>query len=151
MVYQLIQMDPWGVRSVDENSERNIVAENTFQDSFLDKYANQFEKLPDSEEYLKILEDKLKSLNKKKAQQGNSGQVKQDILASLLRSESRQIVGILDNVDLDLDRGVNTNLVVRQLLPKQPLTIGETVRLVDADQLDKTYSEVAQEQNQMSD
>jgi len=138
-------MDPWGVRSVDENSERNIVAENTFQDSFL------FEKLPDSEEYLKILEDKLKRLNKKKAQQGNSGQVKQDILASLLRSESRQIVAILDNVDIDLDRGVNTNLVVRQLLPKQPLTIGETVRLVDADQLDKAYSEVTQEQNQMSD
>lgn len=138
-------MDPWGVRNIDENSERKFGAANAFQDSFL------CEKLPDSEEYLKILEGKLKSLDKKKGQQ-SLGQAKQDILASLLRSESRQIVGILDSADLELDRGVSSNLVVRQLLPKQPLTLGETVRLVDADQLDKAYSEIVDDEpNPMSD
>jgi len=136
-------MDPWGLTSVDDNSAPKIEADNAFDDSFL------FEKLPDSEEYLKLLEDKLKRLANKKAQKNS--EAKQDILANLLRSDSRQLAGILCNADLELDRGVNTNLVVRQLLPKQPLTVGETVRLVDADQLDKTYSETTEEPNQMSD
>jgi len=144
-------MDPWGATNIGINSEQKLGgAENLFQDSFLDECANQFERLPDSEEYLKILEDKLRKLDKKKALK-SCEETKQDILGNLLRSESKQIVGILNSVDLELDREVNTNLVFRQLIPKQPLTVGETVRLVESDQLDKTYSEGLGATNQMSD
>jgi len=84
------------------------------------------------------LEAKLKKLESKKGERSLN---KEDILGNLIRSESKQILGILSHSDLELDREIQHNLIRRQLAPKLPLTVGETVHLVKADQLDKNYSE----------
>lgn len=134
-------MDPWNLNTAKETGENNLLtAKPGFQDTFLDGNGKRFEKLPDSEEYLKCLEGKLKKLEVKKGLV-NHKQSKEEILGNLIRSDSKQILGILSESDFDLDREIQSNLLVRQLAPKQPLTVGETVRLIEADQLDSSYSE----------
>ena len=141
-------MDPWNYSSSTELSQTNTLT-NHFTDSFIDSnILNEndqgFAKLPDSDEYLKILENKLKNLEKKKGQKGFE-EKKEDILGNLLRSESKQLLGILSESDINLDQAVDTNQVLRQLVPQQPLTVGEIIPLVDSDVLDKTFSESIEE------
>jgi len=134
-------MDPWNLNTAIETGENNPhTAKLGFQDTFLDGKEKKFEKLSDSQEYLKCLEAKLKKLEVKKGL-NNHTQNKEEILGNLIRSDSKQILGILSDSDIDLDREIQSNLLVRQLAPKQPLTVGETVHLVKADQLDSNYSE----------
>jgi len=144
-------MDPWNLKNSGQLSENDTNEEagsivNGFPDSFLDENVNKFEKLPDSDDYLRVLEKKLKAIEAKKGQKP-SLQCKEEILGNLIRSESKQILGILSETDLQLDREIQPNLLLRQLAPKQPLTVGETVHLVSADQLDREHAE----QNPMSD
>lgn len=137
-------MDPWGgTRNSDSLVHPNPLE--TFQDSFTDVVASkenvqQFEKLPDSEEYLNLLETKLRNLESRRARNGTHAN-KEQTLGALLRSESKQLLGILRDSDLDLEREVDVHPVLRQLEPRQPLTVGETVLLVESDHLDTSYSE----------
>lgn len=130
-------MDPWGEKTCRE--EVTSCCTNSFQNSFLEENGGKFEKLPDSQEYLSQLESKLKQLTKKKGEK-SFRQNKEEILGNLIRSESKQILGILSDSDLALDREIQPNLVLRQLQPQQPLTVGETVHLVESDQLDQSYA-----------
>lgn len=145
-------MDPWGVTRT-----RDALVEPTpesFKDSFSQQVGSsvenvqQFTKLSDSEEYLNLLEKKLRNLERNGSQSN-----KEQILGNLLRSESKQLLGIIKDSDLDLDREIDVHPVLRQLEPRQPLTLGETVRLVDSDLLDTSYSQNLQngENLQMSE
>lgn len=148
-------MDPWGATNYSEKAD--IAApDNAFKDSFvlgsstaavLPQDGNKFEKLPDSEEYLSRLENRLKALDKNKNRQ-DSQFAKEQILANLIRSESKQILGILTDADVSLDREIETSQVLRQIVPKQPLTVGETVRLVESDHLDNNCRAGQQQQQQ---
>jgi hypothetical protein len=136
-------MDPWGNSSSTELSQTSAQI-HSFQDAFVNSNILQendqgFAKLADSADYLKVLENKLKNLEKRK--ESGAQQTKEDILGNLLRSESKQILGILSDTDINLDQEVETSQVLRQLVPQQPLTVGETIPLVNSDLLDKTYSE----------
>lgn len=137
-------MDPWCENSSSEGSGTSS-QENIFEDSFnntvtgvkpTDNNVGKFEKLLDSEEYLKLLDTKLKNLKKSAARPD-----KEQILSNLIRSESKHIVGILSSTDLELDQEVHSSGVLRQLVPQQPLTVGETVHLVNADQLARSFEE----------
>jgi len=150
-------MDPWDATNYSEKADlATATVDNAFKDSFVlgsstaavhPQDGNKFEKLPDSQEYLSRLENRLKALERKKSKQ-DSQLAKEQILGNLIRSESKQILGILTDSDINLDREVETNLVLRQLVPKQPLTVGETVRLVESDQLDKNYKADQQQDQQ---
>lgn len=145
-------MDPWcenssaGSRSLGTvGSPRELFFESSFNSNITTtarpstvNNAEVFEKLPDSAEYLNRLEVKLKNLSQKKSSQRQDR--KEQILSNLIRSESKQIVGILSSADLELDREIESNNVLRQLVPQQPLTHGETVHLVTSDQLDISYT-----------
>ena len=98
-----------------------------------------FQKLPDSDEYLKRLEARLELIQRKGGsdKKPSFAQNKEQILGNLLRSESKQVLGILSDSDISLDRELVTNPLLRQLVPRQPITIGETVKLLEADQLDQ--------------
>jgi len=134
-------MDPWNVNAPRGTSDNNTHPANYgFQDSFLGENDKKFERLPDSEEYLKCLEGKLKTLEAKKGLR-SCQQNKEEILGKLIRSESKQILGILSESDIELDREIQPSLLLRQLAPKQPLTVGETVHLIKADQLDSNFPE----------
>ena len=142
-------MDPWSNSSSTELSQ-TCSQTNYFADAFtnsniLQENEKWFAKLSDSENYLTILENKLKNLEKRKGEKGYQ-QNKEVILGTLLRSESKQILGILSDSDINLDQEVETNQVFRQIVPQQPLTVGETVLLVNSDVLDETYSESIEEQ-----
>lgn len=142
-------MDPWCENSSSGSgspgagkSSQELVFESSFNTSLTtvrpspDDNGEIFEKLPDSAEYLTRLEAKLRNLPQKKTRQDH----KEQILSNLIRSESKQILGILSSADLELDREIESSSVLRQLVPQQPLTHGETVHLVTADQLDISYT-----------
>jgi hypothetical protein len=95
------------------------------------------ERLPDSEEYIARLEVKLGRLRAGLSRQQQHH--KEDIIAALLTSDSRQVLlHGLGNEDLALEEAVETSQLVRQVIPQQPVTRGETVPLVTADQLDRS-------------
>ena len=147
-------MDPWGAgadtlrdtRSVDGDSEPR--ARDTFVDNFCDpsdQTVITFERLPDSDEYLKLLESKLQKLtsgrNQKTSEEGRKlrqtlvedlSRVREDTLASLVTSCDTQNVG---DTEIDLERSLDIHPVIRRLVPEQPLTSGERVQLTLADQL----------------
>jgi len=144
-------MDPWGGNTSEGTSSSQ---ENIFDDSFTieaeksDGSENgKFQKLPDSEEYLAVLETKLKNLKKKKVSN------KEEIVGELLlRSNSRLEIS---DTDIELDsaalQAAANNQLVRQILPKQPISRGETVRLLQADYLGQGYTKSLQEDTSLSD
>lgn len=121
-------------------------------------------RLPDSVEYVARLEAKLSALRVRPAGGGKSSSCRQQQLgkeaaiASLLRSDSRQLLlhGLGGTAsaaeDLDLEEAVAINTLLRHISPQQPVTRGETVHLVTADQLDRRQeaagAEVEKEESQ---
>ncbi len=77
--------------------------------------------------------------NKDKAQH------REQVLANLLRSDSKQVLGILSDSDIALDREIDRNQIISRIIPKQPLTAGETVRLVQSDVLDQNFAKNLEE------
>ena len=149
-------MDPWVASAAAETQKPDSVDcglatafENNFVSNTSDKVT--FERLPDSEEYLKNLESKLEKLtstgrkyreeNKKYRQTliEDLTKVREDTLANLVTncdSEDGQ-----SGADIDLERSVSVNPVIRRLVPEQPITVGEQVVLTHADKLDSQSEE----------
>lgn len=67
------------------------------------------------------------------------------MLANLLRSDSKQVLGILSDSDIALDREIDRNQIISRIIPKQPLTAGETVRLIQSDVLDQNFAKNLEE------
>lgn len=63
--------DPWQASSKDEDSSAPIPKSDQFEDNFVDQTSTSkpFEKLPDSDEYLAVLERKLNKLTNPKNQE----------------------------------------------------------------------------------
>jgi len=149
-------MDPWGgaadtnlsrVESVGDSTE----TEEGFRDKFVDNFCENsdqitFEKLPDSEEYIKLLESKLQKLTSKRNQSSEeSKKIRQTLVKDLERVREDALANFVTNcdinnadseADIDLERSVIVNPVIRRLVPEQPLTPGEQVVLTKADHLD---------------
>jgi hypothetical protein len=145
-------MDPWCDHTKDHindgvdqpsgsvRAQRDLI-QHSFQDSFQAENG-RYEPLPDSTEYINLLETKLRNItsgagrNKDKHQHRHREQA----LANLLRSDSKQVLGILTDSDLALDRELDRNQLISRIIPKQPLTAGETVQLVNSDILDQNFA-----------
>jgi len=154
-------MDPWGagVDTLKSRQEARSVTgdsvdlERRFVDNFCDTSDQiTFERLPDSEEYLKLLESKLQKLtsgrNQKSSEESRKlrttlvedlTRVREDTLANLVTSCDSQNVS--DGLDIDLERSLNINPVIRRLVPEQPLTTGEKIHLTRSDHLEKKVEE----------
>ncbi|KAG8234307.1 hypothetical protein J437_LFUL013047 [Ladona fulva] len=125
-------MDPWGDQS-GEPTNGNSESQGKFEDNF-----KPFNRLPDSEEYITCLENKLKKL---KSQQG-----KKDLVQSL--SEARQSCMVrltteeTESADLSyLDSPVDRSVILEKIAPeKQALTTGELLELSKSDELDTNFS-----------
>ena len=65
--------------------------------------------------------------------------VREDTLANLVTSCDSQNVS--DGLDIDLERSLNINPVIRRLVPEQPLTTGEKIHLTRSDHLEKKVEE----------
>ncbi len=109
------------------------------------------ERLPDSVEYLARLEAKLNSLRAGNSSCRQQQQSKEAVIASLLRSESSQVLLhglVLEEEERVLEETVESNPVLRHICPAQPLTRGETVHLVTADELDRRQQRHEEEESQ---
>lgn len=144
-------MDPWTSAAADCTGGPaggcRAVSSAAFEDSFVcgagdsplsDTHAvNLDDRLPDSLAYIARLEGRLASLRagSSSCRQHHSKEV---VIGRLLRADSRQLVhrGLLEEEDLALEEAVETSLLLRHLSPEQPVTRGETVQLVTADQLE---------------
>jgi len=137
-------MDPWG--SVQSEDGRAVTHNHSleFEDKFVEEFHKNtevnFEKLPDSAEYLKGLETKLSKLTAGK----NKTENKASLLQDLARAREDALVNFVtssDNTNFDEDLDLSTNLAVnslaRRIVPEQALTVGEQVVLTKADQLEK--------------
>lgn len=148
-------MDPWGGADTNLSSVESVgnstETEEGFRDKFVDNFCENsdqitFEKLPDSEEYIKLLESKLQKLTSKRNQSSEeSKKIRQTLVKDLERVREDALANFVTNcdinnadseADIDLERSVIVNPVIRRLVPEQPLTPGEQVVLTKADHLD---------------
>ncbi|KAG5676131.1 hypothetical protein PVAND_005982 [Polypedilum vanderplanki] len=115
-------------------------SERKFEDNFVSK---EFKKLDDSEEYLKILENRLKKIKKNSGVLNQLKEKREDLINNLL-NESQTI-----NTDKDfqLETEIETNKLISQINPKQPQTVGEIAHLIKHDHLNQQKEEQEEEEN----
>ena len=151
-------MDPW--ESSETEGIKVKLAEGpaeTSVEGFTDNFSEQscppvsFEKLPDSADYVKLLESKLKKITdtsgKKTAEE--SKKVRQKLVADLCKVREDTLAHLLtgcdistvDSDDIDLDTSITVNPVIRRLVPEQALSPAEQIVLTSADQLEKQTQE----------
>ena len=151
-------MDPW------ESSETEGIkvklaegSEATSVEGFTDNFSEQscppvlFEKLPDSEEYIKLLESKLKKITDTsgKKTEAESKKVRQNLVADLSKIREDTLAHLLtgcdistvDSDDIDLDTSLTVNPVIRRLVPEQAISPAEQIVLTTADHLEKQTEE----------
>jgi len=151
-------MDPW------ETSETEGIKvklaegpEETSVEGFTDNFSEQscptvqFEKLPDSADYLKLLESKLKKITDTsgKKTEEESKKVRQKLVADLSKVREDTLAHLLtgcdistvDSDDIDLDTSITVNPVIRRLVPEQALSPAEQIVLTTADHLEKQTEE----------
>jgi len=143
-------MDPWGHNNSSVAIQQHLykdqqdhgqhqVVQHGFTDSF--KVENGgYVPLPDSAEYINNLEAKLRHISRGGKKRSKEECTREQALTNLLRSDSKQVIGILSDSDLALDRELDRNQVISRIIPKQPLTAGETVKLVNSDILDQNFA-----------
>ena len=151
-------MDPW--ESSETEGIKDKLAEGpeeTSVEGFTDNFSEQscplvsFEKLPDSADYVKLLESKLKKITdtsgKKTAEE--SKKVRQKLVADLSKIREDTLAHLLtgcdistvDSDDIDLDSSLTVNPVIRRLVPEQAISSGEQIVLTTADHLEKQAEE----------
>ena len=116
----------------------NYLISNIFQNE-------TYEPLQDSAEYIDSLETKLRKISSGNNKNKDKAQHREQVLANLLRSDSKQVLGILSDSDIALDREIDRNQIISRIIPKQPLTAGETVRLIQSDVLDQNFAKNLEE------
>lgn len=163
---------PWKSLEIKENTSDKITLE--FEDNF-EPTPVEFNKLPDSNEYLLSLGKLYFSIKIKKTKNGVTifiiaffftenklKKIKNDpnILRQLTERREECFRNLLnDNIriqteqDLELEAEVNPELgraneILRQIRPEQPLSVGEIVHIIKHDHLDNTTEEEQQESDQ---
>lgn len=141
-------MEPWTVNS--EGFEDSFV---TFHQT--DQEPVTFEKLPDSESYLKNLEEKLKRLEVRRKpgnSEGHNISEKKQLVESLTRAKKSALdslinddIGNTGSIALDLDQTITSNYLTRRLIPEQPLNRGEIVELTKTDILEQEVESLDQD------
>lgn len=126
-------MNPWLSNSNDLTESEEEKSPQQFEDNFT---KSAFQPLPDSEEYLQHLEQKLKKLKNKPSFLEQLKSKREDCIANLLRDNSR----ISTNEEfLELETPIQSSVqeICRHFCPEQPLNVGETVHIIQHDHLEK--------------
>ncbi|XP_017026695.1 uncharacterized protein [Drosophila kikkawai] len=144
--------DPWHVRNpeIKEGSTEPTDKTDSFEDNFTPgkdsptpakdaESPTGHEPLPDSSDYLKLLERKLARVQKGNKLLDNLRDKRQDCMRGLLESEGVPI-SIFEQF-LELDTPIESGRLHRHLLPVQAVNVGETVYIVDHDALQRSEEE----------
>ncbi|XP_022217067.1 uncharacterized protein LOC111070662 [Drosophila obscura] len=147
--------DPWQLKDTTTGQGNKELSSNcdTFEDNFTAQDQDQegtekdFENtdkrndrnlhdpLPDSSNYLELLERKLAKVQKGSKLLENLQDKRQDCMRSLLSANGVPVT-IFEQL-LELDTPIDSGRLHRHLLPVQALTVGETVRIVEHDALER--------------
>lgn len=111
-----------------------------FEDNFVPK--SEFQKLDDSEDYLKILENRLERIKKNPTILNQLKEKREELVGNLLNSSSTRIT---TDKDIELEEAIESNKIISHLIPEQPQTIGEIAHLIKHDQLDLQKQDEDQE------
>lgn len=147
-------MEPWTV-----NPQHAGPIRLGFEDSFVTSQQSdqevEFEKLPDSETYLKSLEEKLGRLEGRRKPVGSVGKIVTEeklLVESLSKAKKAALdnlvyddVGNTGSVELELEQIITTNYLARRLMPEQPLNQGEIVELTKTDLLEQEQEKLDQD------
>ncbi|XP_001357619.2 uncharacterized protein [Drosophila pseudoobscura] len=120
----------------DQNQEGN---EKDFENIKKSNDRNLHDPLPDSSNYLELLERKLAKVQKGSKLLENLQDKRQDCMRSLLSANGVPVT-IFEQL-LELDTPIDSGRLHRHLLPVQALTVGETVRIVEHDALEQREEE----------
>ncbi|XP_017091955.2 uncharacterized protein [Drosophila bipectinata] len=146
--------DPWQVKNSGIEQESAEPADNG--DRFEDNFASNgpetnangkkegHEPLPDSSEYLKLLERKLTRVQKGNKLLDSLRDKRQDCMRGLLASEGVP-VSIFEQF-LELETPIESGRLHRHLLPVQAVNVGETVHIVDHDELQQKEEDNLEEE-----
>ncbi|KAH8293566.1 hypothetical protein KR054_001631 [Drosophila jambulina] len=141
--------DPWHVRNpeIEEPTTEPTDKTDRFEDNFTPAKESAtpatdaesptgHEPLPDSSDYLKLLERKLARVQKGNKLLDNLRDKRQDCMRGLLESEGVP-VSIFEQF-LELDTPIESGRLHRHLLPVQAVNVGETVYIVEHDALQRS-------------
>lgn len=148
----MVELDPWSLNEeskiTEESGSGNVQGKLEFEDNFVIRS----QRLPDSTEYLAILEHKLAKI--KKGAAGGSKVEKQELMQSLeasrdscmyrlITSSNTALSSSFTEIDIELDTPTNvtTKWIKSHVNPEQALTVGELMQLVKADYLAKQTEE----------
>ena len=126
--------DAWGTPNkaafeLAENTENS--AKNGFQDNFVAAIKEDLERLPDHEDYLEKLENKLTNLKKKTSIAKELAVRRSDEARRMLEASAAAI-----ELFEDQDVSENSSAITRRLFPeKQALTMSEIAKLLESDSL----------------
>jgi len=122
-------VNPWG------SDVKDNIIENNDQTGFSDNFVpstNDSDKLPDHEEYLSKLENRLNNLKKKSSIAKELAFRRSDEARRMLESNAA-MVELFEDEDLDENSAIS-----RRLFPeKQALTMSEIAKLLESDSLAK--------------
>ncbi|KAH8241974.1 hypothetical protein KR038_007173 [Drosophila bunnanda] len=144
--------DPWHVKTqkIKEASTEPTDKTDSFEDNFTPapesttpakdaECPTGHEPLPDSSDYLKLLERKLARVQKGNKLLDNLRDKRQDCMRGLLESEG--VPNSIFEQFLELDTPIESGRLHRHLLPVQAVNVGETVYIVDHDALQRSEEE----------
>lgn len=134
------QMNVWGGTETNQ-SEGELINESDrkFEDNFVTK---EFQKLDDSEEYLKILENRLKKIKKNSGVLSQLKEKREECINNLLNASQT----INTDKDFELETEIESNKLVSHIQPIQPQTVGEIAHLVKHDHLSQQKEEEDEEE-----
>ncbi|EDW58367.1 uncharacterized protein [Drosophila virilis] len=159
--------DPWQVKnnsSKPENGNTDVIEK--FEDNFNPNKSEsrrtsdivysktesnasgsqRIEPLPDSANYLQLLERKLEKVQKGNKLLDSLQEKKEDCMRSLLASNGVP-ESTLEQL-LDFDTPIESGRLHRHLLPVQAVTVGETLQIVQYDALEEQEQQVEQGQQE---
>ncbi|XP_033166648.1 uncharacterized protein LOC117145195 [Drosophila mauritiana] len=148
--------DPWHLKNtiVEQGISGSANNSESFEDNFTSPPASgnesnvqkdvKIEPLPDSSDYLKLLERKLARVQKGNKLLDNLRDKRQDCMRGLLSSEGVPI-SIFEQF-LELDAPIESGRLHRHLLPVQAVSVGETFHIVKHDALQQSAEEAQEEE-----
>jgi len=128
-------MDPWLEINDKETSETTLDVFTSFEDNFTNQNSTEFNKLPDSDQYLAILESKLERIKNDPNILSQLSKKREACINQLLQSDQQY------KEDSELDENINPSSVLKFIAPQKiGLNQGEIVDFIQYDQL-KTEDE----------
>jgi len=114
-----------------------------FEDDFAPQNNKSFQKLEDSDDYLKLLESRLRKIKKDPSVLKQLKEKREECFNNLLNNS----LSITSQQDFELDESLQSNEIIRHLVPAQAQTVGEIAHLIRHDTLDQQKQEEEAEAN----